>query len=290
MGSHRADQARRPHSSATAPHGRHRRTDDPAAARLGRRRGLPSAPLVGGFLVLAVTIGGVVTGVQPPAASSTTNASADISTSAGISVADSVGGNSETSRVQQLAEREEAVSRDSRRDAQEAAADKKDLRMAEAQARQRNAALAKFAQQAEKQAEKIAKNTWVLPVASYRLTNTFGLARSYYSSGYHTGLDFAAPSGTPIRAVAAGTISKTGYSGAYGNQTVQTLEDGTELWYAHQSSISVQPGQKVAAGDVIGTVGSTGNSTGPHLHLEVRPGAGDPVDPGQALAYHGVKP
>ncbi len=69
-----------------------------------------------------------------------------------------------------------------------------------------------------------------------------------------------------------------------------TLEDGTELWYAHQTSYIVSVGQDVRAGEVVGYVGSTGNSTGSHLHLEVRPGGGDPVDPYTALVYHGLTP
>ena len=109
-------------------------------------------------------------------------------------------------------------------------------------------------------------------------------------SSNHTGLDFAAPSGTPIVAVANGVITETGSAGAYGNQTIQTLADGTEIWYCHQTSIDVSPGETVTAGQQIGSVGSTGNTTGPHLHLEVRPGGGDPVDPYQALVFHGVAP
>ena len=109
-------------------------------------------------------------------------------------------------------------------------------------------------------------------------------------SSNHTGLDFAAPTGSTITAVANGTITKTGYAGAYGNQTIETLEDGTELWYCHQSEIGVTVGQKVLAGQKVGLVGSTGNTTGPHLHLEVRPGGGDPVDPFTALVYHGLQP
>ncbi|MEQ4524625.1 M23 family metallopeptidase, partial [Nocardioides kribbensis] len=80
------------------------------------------------------------------------------------------------------------------------------------------------------------------------------------------------------------------YDGAYGNKTVLTLEDGTELWFCHQTSIDVSPGETVTAGQQIGTVGSTGNVTGPHLHLEVRPGGGDPVDPYEALSVNGVTP
>ena len=123
----------------------------------------------------------------------------------------------------------------------------------------------------------------------YRLTARFGQSGGLWSSN-HTGLDFAAPCGTPIVAVANGTIAATGWDGSYGNHTVQTLDDGTEIWYSHQSSIGVQLGDAVTGGQQIGTVGSTGNSTGPHLHLEVRPGGGDPVDPAGSLAFHGVTP
>ena len=85
-------------------------------------------------------------------------------------------------------------------------------------------------------------------------------------------------------------ITETGWAGAYGNRTVMTLEDGTELWYCHQSAFGVEPGDQVVGGQPIGLVGATGNTTGPHLHLEVRPGGGDAVDPFQALVVHGVRP
>ena len=126
----------------------------------------------------------------------------------------------------------------------------------------------------------------VLPVASYRLTATFGNAGSLWSSD-HTGLDFAAPAGTPLVAIGDGVVTEVGYDGAYGNKTVITLEDGTELWYCHQSGQSVAVGQSVSAGDVIGAIGTTGNTTGPHLHLEVRRN-GEPVDPAVALAEWGL--
>ena len=69
-----------------------------------------------------------------------------------------------------------------------------------------------------------------------------------------------------------------------------TLDDGTEIYYCHQTSIGVQPGDKVTSGQQIGTLGSTGNSTGPHLHLEVRPAAGAPVDPQAWLIEHALTP
>jgi len=135
----------------------------------------------------------------------------------------------------------------------------------------------------------IAKNQWVLPTTGYHLTARFGMSGGLWSSN-HTGLDFAAPSGTPIVAVADGTITKTGYDGSYGNKTVETLKDGTEIWYCHQSVFSVQPGDRIRGGHRIGSIGATGNVTGPHLHLEVRPGGGDPVDPYNALVHQGLKP
>ncbi|GAB2886087.1 hypothetical protein GCM10027026_42310 [Myroides odoratimimus subsp. xuanwuensis] len=232
---------------------------------------------------MAVSAGGAVTVAEGDLQGASTETSR-------ISAASALSGSSEIGTANLLAAREAAVSRDSRRDALEDVADDELLQMAEAQAEQRNAALAQFAKQAEKQAAKIALNQWVMPVDGYRLTNRFGDARSYYSSGYHTGLDFAAPSGTPIKAVANGVVTEVGYDGSYGNKTVLTLEDGTELWFCHQTSYDVSVGDVVRAGEVIGYVGSTGNSTGPHLHLEVRPGAGDPVDPYPALQAHGLTP
>jgi murein DD-endopeptidase MepM/ murein hydrolase activator NlpD len=159
------------------------------------------------------------------------------------------------------------------------------------QGRQSNGNLRELAMNAEKAAQKIAENGWVLPVApgSYRLTARFGECSGLWSH-CHTGLDFAAPSGTPVKAVANGVVTETSYAGAYGNRTILTLEDGTEVWFCHQTEFAVGAGDTVVGGQTIGTVGSTGNSTGPHLHVEVRPGGGDAVDPYNAFSVHGVRP
>lgn len=143
---------------------------------------------------------------------------------------------------------------------------------------------------AERRQDEIVRNQWVIPVVGYRITARFGQGGGYWSSGRHTGLDFAGPSGSTIVSVAAGTVTDVGYEGAYGNRTIITLDDGTEVWYCHQSSTNVQVGQQVAPGDVIGATGSTGNVTGPHLHLEVRTPGGGPTDPYAALQAHGVTP
>lgn len=133
---------------------------------------------------------------------------------------------------------------------------------------------------AEAAAEAAAKKKaarWVLPVSGARLSASFGEGGGLWENR-HTGQDFAAPTGTPVRAVGAGVIVSAGYDGAYGRRIVIRHNDGTETWYCHMSSF-VRTSGTVSAGTVIGRVGSTGNVTGPHLHLEVRPGGGDPVNP-----------
>jgi murein DD-endopeptidase MepM/ murein hydrolase activator NlpD len=190
-----------------------------------------------------------------------------------------------------LDDRLRAVSRDSQRAALKDAAND-DLQAAvDAQAQERNAALAQLAANAEKYAGQIAANAWHLPVAPglYHLTAGFGESSGLWAHT-HTGLDFAADTGTPVMAVAKGVVQSVGWAGAYGNRIVIAHEDGTETWYCHLSAFEVSTGQSVAGGQRIGLVGATGNVTGPHLHLEVRPGAGDPVDPYAALLAHGVKP
>ncbi|MCX5377003.1 peptidoglycan DD-metalloendopeptidase family protein [Streptomyces sp. NBC_00091] len=122
-----------------------------------------------------------------------------------------------------------------------------------------------------------ASGGYSLPTSSYTLTSHYGAAGSMWSSGYHTGLDFAAPTGTPVKAVGGGKVISAGWSGAYGYRIVLQLADGTEVWYCHLSSMSVTSGS-VGAGETIGRVGATGNVTGAHLHLEVRKG-GSTVDP-----------
>ena len=86
----------------------------------------------------------------------------------------------------------------------------------------------------------------------------------------HTGLDIAATTGTPIKVVADGTITFAAYRGSYGYLVKVDHGNGVETWYGHTSKMLVKEGQAVKAGDTIALVGSTGNSTGPHLHFEVR--------------------
>lgn len=113
------------------------------------------------------------------------------------------------------------------------------------------------------------------------ITSRYGVSSSIRSST-HTGLDIAAPQGTPIKAVAEGTVTCASYNGSYGYLVKIDHGNGIETWYGHTSKMYVTVGQKVEAGEVIAAVGSTGNSTGPHLHLEIRIN-GEHVNPQQYL-------
>ena len=101
------------------------------------------------------------------------------------------------------------------------------------------------------------------------ITSRFG-AKSSIRVSNHTGLDIGASIGTPIKAAAAGTVTFSGYKGSYGYMVVISHSDEVETYYGHCSKLYVTAGQKVNQGDVIAAVGNTGNSTGPHLHLEIR--------------------
>ena len=129
---------------------------------------------------------------------------------------------------------------------------------------------------AERAARQRELRRWVVPLSNYRLSASFGQSGGLWSSG-HTGQDFAAPYGTSVKATHRGEIVSAGWDGAYGRKIVIQHEDGTETWYCHLSSFVRTTGY-VTTGELIGRVGSTGNSTGPHLHLEVRI-AGDAVNP-----------
>jgi len=113
---------------------------------------------------------------------------------------------------------------------------------------------------------------------------------SSWSKGYHTGVDFPVPTGTSVKSVAAGQVVTSGWGGSFGYQVVIKHADGRYSQYAHLSAISVKDGQKVVPGQRIGRSGSTGNSSGPHLHFEVRTGPefGSDIDPVAYLRKGGV--
>ncbi|MEU2285633.1 M23 family metallopeptidase [Streptomyces sp. NPDC013178] len=143
---------------------------------------------------------------------------------------------------------------------------------------------------AARAAERKRLNTFVAPISGSYVSTGYRSGGSLWSSGSHTGIDFHASSGTPVHAVGLGTVVEAGWGGAYGNQVVIRMNDGTYTQYGHLSSISVSVGQKVTPGQRIGLSGATGNVTGPHLHFEARttPEYGSDIDPVAYLRKHGV--
>lgn len=130
---------------------------------------------------------------------------------------------------------------------------------------------------------------FVAPVSGGTST-PYKQAGSMWSSGYHTGVDFIASTGTSVKAVGAGTVVTAGWGGAYGNEVVIRHADGKYSQYGHLSQLSVSVGQSVTAGQQIGLSGATGNVTGPHLHFEIRtgPSYGSDIDPLAYLRSKGV--
>ena len=119
-----------------------------------------------------------------------------------------------------------------------------------------------------------------LPLATARLTSAFGARRNPVTGLFrnHAGIDLGAPAGTPVAVTGNGTVSFAGFAGSYGLLVVVNHGNGMQTRYAHLSRIGVTRGQAVRQGDTVGLVGSTGRSTGPHLHYEVRNG-GQTVNP-----------
>lgn len=128
---------------------------------------------------------------------------------------------------------------------------------------------------------------FVLPVRQDGLSAYYGQSGVNWMS-LHSGIDFPVRYGTEVMAATDGTV-RTQWNSAYGNMAIVTAADGTETWYCHLSSTKIRSGY-VKAGDVIAYSGNSGNSTGPHLHFEVRPGGGGAIDPLPWLRSHGLDP
>ncbi|WP_228995067.1 M23 family metallopeptidase [Streptomyces sp. DH8] len=245
-----------------------------------------SLPGVGAFMADDATSDPVAT--APLTTAGLTAAEAESGTDAGEAL---------RARILQQAEQQQAnADAEARAAAEKAAAEKAAAEAEEQQdeAEKKAAAKKKAAEEAAKkkaEEERLAKlaASYSLPTSSYTITSTYGQSGAMWSSGQHTGLDFAGAAGTPLKAVHSGTIISAGNAGAYGYRTVLQLEDGTEIWYAHQSSIEVSVGQKVTTGQTIGRMGGTGNVTGVHLHLEVRTAGGAAMNPMAWLTSKGLR-
>ncbi|MDG9693930.1 M23 family metallopeptidase [Streptomyces mutabilis] len=164
---------------------------------------------------------------------------------------------------------------------------------AQAKAAKAEKAAAKTAT-AKKTATKKKAASWVDPVKNYKLTASFAQNGGMWASK-HSGQDFAVPIGTNVVATHGGTVVKAGGNGAgdgpaYGNAIVIKHGNGTYSQYAHLSKINVKIGQIVKTGQSIAKSGNTGNSSGPHLHFEIRttPNYGSAVDPVSFLRSKGV--
>ena len=131
---------------------------------------------------------------------------------------------------------------------------------------------------------------WSSPAPGAPTSNPYHKTNHSYAAGFHTGVDFAVKVGTPLVAVGDAKVVSAGWAGAYGNQVVLKLSDGHYAQYAHMSKLGVYAGQTVHAGDRVGLSGNTGNSTGPHLHFEIRTANryAAVIDPIAYLSAHGA--
>ncbi|MHA5051216.1 M23 family metallopeptidase [Streptomyces sp. SD15] len=227
--------------------------------------------------VAALTSTGVIGTLAAPAFAADTSAD-PIGLTRAVSIGDSVAAQIDAQAAAQ------------QRAAKEAAARKQ----AEEAARKQAAEEAKKEREAEERAARAAErkrlNSFVLPITGSYVSTGYQAGGSLWSSGSHTGVDFHAASGASVHAVGSGTVVTAGWGGAYGNQIVMKMNDGTYTMYGHLSSIAVSVGQTVTPGRQIGLSGATGNTTGPHLHFEARTTAeyGSDIDPVAYLRSHGV--
>jgi murein DD-endopeptidase MepM/ murein hydrolase activator NlpD len=149
-------------------------------------------------------------------------------------------------------------------------------RAAEAKAKAAAAAKVKDAREGKR---------WVSPIAGASFTSGYGMRWGRM----HWGNDFGCPVGTPLLAMSKGTVTFVGNNGNMGRLVKIKYWEGTESFYAHMDSYAVSVGDSVMPGDVVGRSGNTGRSTGPHLHLEIHPDGGGPVNPAPWLAAKGLQ-
>ncbi|MDH6538229.1 M23 family metallopeptidase [Streptomyces lavendulae] len=260
--------------SRTAAPGKHR-----GSSRLSRK-----TAGYAGIAALATT--GVVAAVAAPAFAADNSApSVEDTGQNAVVVADGLQDDIEVqAESQQVAAEAVAAQAQAEADAKQRASEAK--RAAEAKEKTEREA----AERAAREEARKRLNTFVAPVDGSYVSTQYGAGGGMWSSGSHTGIDFHADEGTTVHAVGAGTIVEAGWGGAYGNNIVIKHNDGTYTQYGHLLSLSVSVGESVTAGQQIGLSGSTGNSSGPHLHFEARTGAtyGTDINPLAYLRQHGV--
>ncbi|MCZ4119319.1 M23 family metallopeptidase [Streptomyces sp. H39-S7] len=270
-----------------APSGKHRRP---------RRAALRTGTTLAGVAVLtaAGTFGATAATALSTPADAAPQAIEDIAFARAVDASD----NLTDSLAAQAAAQHKAADETKRKAAEAKRKADEAKRLAEAAAKKAAAeAKAKAERIAEREAQARAArdeerrklNSFVLPVDS-GIGTGYKVPGSMWSSGYHTGVDFTASTGTPVHAVGAGTVVTAGFDSAYGNNVVIRHNDGIYTLCAHMSSLSVSVGQTVTTGEQIGLSGATGNVTGPHVHFEARTTAeyGSDIDPEAYLRSHGV--
>ena len=163
-------------------------------------------------------------------------------------------------------------------------------RVAAEKAAAKKAAAAKAAadkqkKEAERKRRLALAQRWITPFHGYTLTSGYG----WRWGRMHPAQDLAAPTGTPVHAMSSATVNFSGWSNeGYGYMVKIRYWDGTVSWFAHNSRLLVSVGEKVAPGQKVSYSGNTGNSTGPHLHLEIHPYGGGPVAPRSWLSARGI--
>ncbi|MFF2964182.1 M23 family metallopeptidase [Streptomyces sp. NPDC057963] len=244
---------------------------------------------IAGVAALATT--GVVGGMAAPALAADASVS-ETGLNQVIAIDSALAGQIDAQADAQRRQADAAAKAEAQRKAEaqkRAEAKKKAEAKAKADAKREAEARAEKAR-AARSAERTRLGAFQLPVAGSYVTTGYKSSGSLWSSGSHSGIDFHAASGSSVVAVGAGTVVEAGWGGAYGNNIVLRMTDGTYTQYGHLSSIGVSVGQSVGAGQRIGLSGSTGNSTGPHLHFEARttPSYGSDMNPVAYLRAHGV--
>ena len=240
--------------------------------------------------VAALTTTGVIGGLAAPALAADDAAALEhTGLTQAISVGDSL---AQSIDAQAAAQQQAADDAAAAKKAEEAAKKKAEeaKRKAEAEAKAKAKKEREAKERAAREAERKRLNTYVAPITDSSVSTGYQTGGGMWSSGSHTGIDFHAASGTTVHAVGSGTVVEAGWGGAYGNNVVIKMNDGTYTQYGHMSSLGVTVGQAVTPGQQIGLSGSTGNSSGPHLHFEARTGEdyGTDIDPIAYLRSHDV--
>ncbi|MCM1970413.1 MULTISPECIES: M23 family metallopeptidase [unclassified Streptomyces] len=254
--------------ASTAKAGANNRRRTPAKRSALLTVAVPSACVMGVAGVAAASVGGL-TGADKPSEETTTLAAPDPASIKPVAANSKL----DTQLTALSADAGDFADRASRTQ------ERIDLRLRQDEEKKKKAE--------EEAAKEAARPKFALPVARHGLSAGFGQAGVNWMS-VHTGIDFPVGYGTSVMAATDGTV-RSQFNSAYGNMVILTAPDGTETWYCHLSSAKIRSG-KVKAGDVIAYSGDTGNSTGPHLHFEVRPGGGSPVDPQAWLRAKGLNP